>query len=80
MEGEVDLRAELISALEELRKTKKKNKQLRTQLSVNEEEKKYKIEESNRIISKLPTRLQEVKKIEEDLELQLKKGLTIAIF
>ena len=33
VEGEVDLKAELISALEKLRKSKKKNKQLRTQLS-----------------------------------------------
>jgi chromatin segregation and condensation protein Rec8/ScpA/Scc1 (kleisin family) len=36
-EGEVDLEAELISALEELRKYKKKNKLLRAQLQEFEE-------------------------------------------
>ena len=54
-EGEVGLKFELISALEELKKHRKKNKQ------------------SNQIISDLKTQLQEAKKIEEGLYLQLKK-------
>ena len=54
-EGIVDLKAELISAREELEKSNQKNKQ------------------SNQIISDLKTQLQEAKKIEEDLDLQLKQ-------
>ena len=46
VKGKVDLKAELISSLEELRKRKKKNTQLRTQLSEYEEEQKSRNEES----------------------------------
>ena len=54
-EGEVDLKAELISALEELEKCRRKNKK------------------SNHAISELETQLLEAKRIEEDLNLKLKK-------
>ena len=57
VEGEVDLKDKIISALENLRKNIMKNK------------------ESNQIIVDLKTRLQEAKKIEEDLELKLKKRI-----
>ena len=56
VEGEVDLRAELISALEELEKFRKN---------------KY----SNIIISQLEDHLLEAKKVEEDLNLQLKERI-----
>ena len=56
-EGEVDLKAELISVLEELEKCKRKNRQ------------------SNHVISELETQLLEAKKIEEDLNLQLKRRI-----
>lgn len=75
VEGEVDLKAELISSLEELRKSKKKNKQLRPQLSKYEEEQKSRNEESRQIIVDLKIQLQEAKKIEEGLELQLKERI-----
>ena len=55
MEGEVYLRFELVSALEELEKCRKKNKQ------------------SNHAISKLEVQLLDAKRIEEDLNLQLKR-------
>ena len=57
VEGVVDLKVELISALEEIEKCRKNNKQ------------------SNQIISDLNTQLQEAKKIEGDLDLQLKKRI-----
>ena len=54
MEGEVELRAELVSALEELEKCRKKNRQ------------------SNILISQLEAQLLDAKKVEEELNLQLK--------
>ena len=57
IEGEVDLRAELVSALEELEKCRKKNRQ------------------SNLIISQLEAQLLRAKKIEEDLNLHLKRRI-----
>ena len=45
VEGEVDLKAKLINALEYLRKKKKKDKKLRKQLSEYEEEQKSRNEE-----------------------------------
>ena len=54
VEGEVDLRAELVSTLEELEKCRKKNKQ------------------SSHIISELEAQLLDAKRIEEELNLQLK--------
>ena len=65
VEGEVDLKVELISALEELRKSRMKNKSLKEKLS--------KDKESSQIIIDLKNQLQETKRIEEDLVLQLKK-------
>ena len=50
VEGEVDLMVELISALEELRKRKNKNKKLISQLSQYEEEQKLRNEESRKNI------------------------------
>jgi hypothetical protein len=49
-EGEVDLRVELISALEELRKEIKKNKLLKKELNVTQN---INSEEFNQIITKL---------------------------
>ena len=56
-EGIVDLKVELISALEELEKCRRKNRQ------------------SNHVISELETQLLEAKKIEQDLNLQLKRRI-----
>ena len=58
VEGEVGLRAELVSALEELKKCRKKNRQ------------------SNLIISQFESQLLDSKKVEEDLNLQIKKKNT----
>ena len=55
VEGEVDLRVELVSALEELEKCRKKNWQ------------------SNIITSQLEAHLLDAKKVEEDLNLHLKR-------
>ena len=55
-ESEVDLKTELISALKEIEKWKRKNKQ------------------PNHAIRELETQRLEAKRIEEDLNLQLKKG------
>ena len=57
VEGEVDLRVELVSALGEPEKRRKKNKQ------------------SNHAISKLKVQLLDAKRIEEDLNLQLKRRI-----
>ena len=57
VEGEVDLRVELVSALEELDKCRKKNRP------------------SNLIISQLEAQLLDAKKVEEDLNLQLKRRI-----
>ena len=54
LEGEIDLRAQLVRSLEELKKCRKKNWQ------------------SNIIISQLESQLLDAKRIEEDLNLQLK--------
>jgi hypothetical protein len=77
-EGEVNLEEELISALEELRKYKKKNKSLREQLSEYEEAQKSRerevsktIKETGKVINDLKTQLQEAKIIEEVILKQL---------
>jgi hypothetical protein len=77
-EGEVDLEAKLISALEELRKYKKKNKLLRAQLQEFEESHQSReidasrtIKESEQIISDLKSQLLEAKIIEEVILKQL---------
>ena len=57
VEGEVELRVELVSALEELEKCRKKNKP------------------SNHVISSLEAQLQDDKRIEEDLNLKLRKRI-----
>ena len=57
MEGEVDLRAKLVSALEELEKCRKKNRQ------------------SNILISQLEAQLLDAKKVEGELNLQLKRRI-----
>ena len=56
-EGEVELKAELISALEELEKCRRKTKKL------------------NHVLSELENQLLEAKRIEEDLNLQLKRRI-----
>jgi hypothetical protein len=78
VEGEVDLEEELISALDELRKYKKKNKLLRGQLlefeeaqQLREKEVSKTIKESEKIIIDLKTQLQEAKRNEEVLNKQL---------
>jgi hypothetical protein len=77
-EGEVNLEEEFISALEELRKYKKKNKSLREQLSEYEEAQKSRerevsktIKETGKVINDLKTQLQEAKRIEEVILKQL---------
>jgi hypothetical protein len=77
-EGEVNLEEELISALEELRKYKKKNKLLRAQLQEFEESHQSKeidalrtIKESEKIISDLKSQLLEANKIEKVILKQL---------
>ena len=57
IKGEVDLRDELVSALEELEKCRKKNRQ------------------SNILISELETQLLDAKKVEDELNLQLKRRI-----
>ena len=57
VEGEEELRAELVSALEEIEKCRKNNKQ------------------SSHIISELKSQLLDDKRIEEDLNLQLKRRI-----
>jgi hypothetical protein len=78
VEGEVDLEGELISALEELRKYKKRNKSLREQLLEYEGKQKSKerevsitIKESKQVVIELKTQLQEAKIIEEVISKQL---------
>jgi hypothetical protein len=78
VEGEVDLEVELISALDELRKYKRKNKSLREQLSEYEEAHKSRerevsktIKETGKVINDLKTQLQEAKRIEEVILKQL---------
>jgi len=78
VEGEVDLVAELISALDELRKYKNKNKLLRGQLLEFEEAQQLRknevsktIKESEQIIIDLKTQLQEARRNEEVLNKQL---------
>ena len=56
VEGEVDLKVELISALEELRKSRMKNKSLKEKLS--------KDKESTQMIIDVKKQLQEAKRIE----------------
>ena len=57
IEGEVDLRVELVSTLEEFEKCRKRNRQ------------------SNLIISQLEAQLLDAKKVEKDLNLQLKRRI-----
>ena len=75
MEGVVGLKAELMSALEELKKSRMKNNYLEEKFSKCQEEKKSKDKESSQIIIDLKNQLQEAKKIEEDLDLQLKRRI-----
>jgi len=81
VEGELDLEGELISALEELRKYKKKNKSLREQLleyegkqKSREKEVSITIEESEQIFIELKTQLQESKIIQEVISKQLNEN------
>jgi hypothetical protein len=74
VEGEFDLEGELISALEELRRYRRKNKSLKEQLLDYKEEQKSREEEVSKSIKKtkqiivdLKTQLQEAKRIEEIL-------------
>jgi hypothetical protein len=67
-EGKVDLREELISALEELRKERKKNKLLKKELN---ETQNLNSEEVNQIITKLKVQVEEDRRIEEILRSQL---------
>jgi hypothetical protein len=69
-EGEVDLREELISALEDLRNERKKNKSLKKELKV-KETKNLNSEEVKQIITKLKVQVEEDRRIEETLRSQL---------
>jgi hypothetical protein len=78
VEAEVDLEGELISALEELRGYKNKNKALREQPLEHEEKQKLRekevsvtIKESEQMIIDLKTQLQEAKRIEEVISKQI---------
>jgi len=76
-EGEVDIEGELISALEELRKYKKRNKSLRELLEYEGKQKSKRKgsfnnhQESKQVIIDIKTQLQESKRIEEVISKQL---------
>jgi hypothetical protein len=72
-EGEVDLRAELISALEELRKERKKNKSLKAELKMKEGSQNSNSEELEKMITSLKIQIEEDKRIEEILRSQLEE-------
>ena len=74
-EGEADLQDEIINALEELEKGRRRNKYLKEKLSKCQEEKKSKDKGSSQIIIDLKNQLQEAKNIEEDLVVHLKKRI-----
>ena len=70
-EGEVDLREELISALEELGKERKKIKSLKSKLKKKEGTQNSNLDEIKQIIMKLKIQVEEDKRIEETLKKQL---------
>jgi hypothetical protein len=70
-EGIVDLEAELISALDELTKERKKNKSLEEQLVKKNSQKGSK--ESQQVIVKLKAQLEEARKIEETYKGQMEE-------
>jgi hypothetical protein len=72
-EGEVDLREELISALEELRKERKKNKSLKEELKMKEGSQNSNSEEIEQMITSLKIQIEEDKRIEEILRSQLEE-------
>jgi hypothetical protein len=72
-EGEFDLRAELISALEELRKERKKNKSLKAELKMKEGSQNSNSEEIEQMITSLKIQIEEDKRIEEILRSQLEE-------
>ena len=71
----MDLKAKLMSALEELKKIRMKNNALEEKLSKCQEEHKSKDKDSSQIIIDLKNQLQEAKNIEEDLVVHLKKRI-----
>jgi chromosome segregation ATPase len=72
-EGEVDLRVELINALEELRKEINKNKSLKAELKMKEGSHNSNSEELEKMIMSLKIQIQEHKIIEEILRSQLEE-------
>jgi chromosome segregation ATPase len=70
-EGIVDLEAELISALDELTKERKKNKSLEEQLVKKNSQESSK--ESQQVIVKLKSQLEEARKIEETYKSQMEE-------
>jgi len=72
-EGEVDLRVELINALEELRKEINKNKSLKAELKMKEGSQNSNSEELEKMIMSLKIQIQEHKIIEEILRSQLEE-------
>jgi hypothetical protein len=72
-EGEVDLRAEIIIALEEIRKERKKNKSLKEELKMKEGYPNSNSEEIEEMITSLKIQIEEEKIIEEVLRIQLEE-------
>jgi hypothetical protein len=73
-EGEVDLEAELISALSELKKERKKNKSLKGELlKLKESSQSPNSEEDQQMIMKLKFQVEEARRIEEILRSQLEE-------
>ena len=80
-EGEVDLEAKLISALEELAKERKKNKLLKKELSKIEESTQNTtiLEEIKKSLMDLKVKLEDAKMIEESLRKQLEEKEEIQV-
>jgi hypothetical protein len=69
--GEVDLREEIISALEELKKERKKSKSLKEELKMKEGSQNSNFGEIEQMITSLKIQIEEDKRIEEILRSQL---------
>jgi hypothetical protein len=72
-EGEFDLRAELINALEELRKERKKNKSLKAELKMKEGSQNSNSEELGQMITSIKIQIEEDRRIEEILRNHLEE-------
>jgi hypothetical protein len=72
-EAEVDYREELLSAIEVIKREKKKNKSLQEELKRKEETQNSNSEELEKMITKLKIQVEEDKRIEEALKEQLEE-------